>query len=1084
MRRRILKKLVSILLACMMSLTIVIPNNVSIASGAVVLRSSSIKNYVIAKVWQNYPNGYCLKFVEETYQNLGATRPYSCCASKSGNLFIRSQSRTNIPIGATVYFGNCGGGPCRSCGSSYYGHVGIYVGDGYFVHATGGKVQKSTISSWANKYRGYGYCGNFNLNQDINSNSARKPSYSNFWLSKKDTSYTEYGLNDNVEVNVEASNYDHLTIGIDKDGVGRVVTKEISSHYVFSAKDLGVGSYSVYVTVSNSQGYVDTNTLWFKIQSKPTYSNFWLSKKDTSYTEYCLGDNIEVNVESVNYDHLTVGINKDGVGRVVTKEITSHYVFSSKDLGAGNYNIYVTVSNSQGYVDTNTLWFSIRKPQYDSFTLSKTSYELGENMLVNVKASYYNKLVIGIDKDGVGRVVTKEIPATYKFSTKELGVGNYSMYVSVYNQHGYYTDTKRISFKINPTKEVTHVYGNWEVIKSATCTTAGTEKATCKNCGKVETRIIKATGHTYKNMVVSPTTTQKGYTLHICAKCGNSYKDNYTNAKKLLQSITITEKPSKLQYYRNDKIDTTGMKVIANYSDGSKNEVTSWKIAGTTTQFGKQIVTVSYSENGEIKTTSYEIKVIERDGEHVYDNWIVINNATCITEGTEKAICKNCGKVETRTIKATGHSYKEAIVPPTATQKGYTLHTCSNCGYSYKDNYTNVKKQLQSITITTKPDKLEYYLNESLDTTGIKVVANYSDGSKNEVKYWRVSGTTASVGKQTITISYSDNGITKTASYDIQVKEKDVKKEFCTIVYATNGGSMSQTIQTGEKGKTVQISSEKPVKSIAVIFNSNGASSTPNPLTLQQTFKRWICESVAGRVRYYAGDSLQLNQNYILEAEYSEAYLDQLPEVEKDGYSFEGWYTENNEKAYVGMAVQRNLTLTAKWIKTSLFDDSDLNQTDDENKTLAVGDEITTDTGIYTITKMNGTPTLELTEWYDDESKTAVIRDCIVIDGVVYTITSIGAKAFYKNDTLEDLFIGYSIKKIDKKAFYGCKSLKSIVIDTLHLKSGNIGADAFKKVNKNVRVYVPKSKYKTYKKLLKRAGIGSKAAIYKLRTKD
>ena len=948
MKRKLLKKLVSILLAWMMSLVLVIPDNVSIVSGAIVLRSSSIKNYVMAKVGQSYPNGYCLKFVEETYQNLGATRPYSCCASKSGNLFIKSQSRTDIPVGATVYFGNCGGGPCRSCGSSYYGHVGIYVGDGYFVHATGGKVQKSTISSWANKYRGYGYCGNFNLNQDINSNSVKKPSYSNFWLSKKDTSYTEYGLNDNVEVNVEASNYDHLTIGIDKEGVGRVVTKEISSHYVFSAKDLGVGSYSVYVTVSNSQGYVDTNTLWFKIQSKPTYSNFWLSKKDTSYTEYCLGDNIEVNVESANYDHLTVGINKDGVGRVVTKEITSHYVFSSKDLGVGNYNIYVTVANSQGYVDTNTLWFSIKKPQYESFTLSKTSYELGENALVKVKASYYNKLVIGIDKDGVGRVVTKEIPAAYTFSTKELGVGNYSMYVSVYNQHGYYTDTKRINFKINLPKEVAHIYGNWVVTKRATCTTMGTEKAICKNCGKVETRIIKATGHTYKDTVVLPTTTKKGY----------------------------------------------------------------------------------------------------------------------------------------------------------------TLHTCTKCGYSYKDNYTNVKKQLQSITITAKPDKLEYYLNDSLDTAGIKVVANYSDGSKSQVKYWRVSGTTTSLGKQTITISYSENGITKTASYDIQVKEKNVKKESCTIVYATNGGLMSQTTQTGEKGKTVQIFSEKPIKNITVKFNSNGASLTPSPLTLQQTFNRWICESASGRVGYYSGDSLQLIQNYILEAEYGEAYLNQLPEVEKEGYSFDGWYTENNEKAYIGMAIQSNLTLTAKWTKSSLSDDenwkdSDLNQKDDENwkdsdlnqkddekwkdsdldqkddKTVDVGDEITTDTAIYTITKTSGAPTLELTEWYDDNSKTAVIKDSMVIDGVVYQVTSIGAKAFYKN-----VIICHSIKKIDKMAFYGCKSLKSIVIDTLNLKSGSIGADAFKKVNKNVRVYVPKSKYNVYKKLLKKAGIGSKAAIYKLRTKD
>ena len=174
---------------------------------------------------------------------------------------------------------------------------------------------------------------------------------------------------------------------------------------------------------------------------------------------------------------------------------------------------------------------------------------------------------------------------------------------------------------------------------------------------------------------------------------------------------------------------------------------------------------------------------------------------------------------------------------------------------------------------------------------------------------------------------------------------------------------------------------------------------------------------------YYSGDSLQLIQNYILEAEYGEAYLNQLPEVEKEGYSFDGWYTENNEKAYIGMAIQSNLTLTAKWTKSSLSDDenwkdSDLNQKDDENwkdsdlnqkddKTVEVGDEITTDTAIYTITKTSGAPTLELTEWYDDKSKTAVIKDSMVIDGVVYQVTSIGAKAFYKN--CQKKFVPFSL---------------------------------------------------------------------------
>ena len=448
---RYLKKIVVFLMCFLLSVGSIENLQLQEVQAAVTLKSSSIMNYVLGKVGQSYPNGYCLKFVEECYQNLGAVRPYSCCASKSGNSFLRFQSSSDIPVGATVYFGKCGGGPCRSCGSAYYGHVGIYVGDGYFVHATGGKVQKSTISSWADKYRGYGYCGNFNLNQDFSGNkTVSRPTYSNFWLSKKNTSMTEYKLGDTIEVNVEASNYDKLTIGIDKDGVGRVVTRDISSHYTFPSTDLGVGSYSIYVTVSNSNGYVDTNRLWFTVSNatRPSYSNFWLSKKNTTLTEYMLGDKIEVNVEASNYKKLTIGIDKDGAGRVVTKDISSHYTFPSTDLGEGSYSIYVTVSNANGYVDTNKLWFTISKPQYTGFSISKSKYVLGEDVEVKIKPTHYSKLVIGIDKDGVGRVVTRNISSGYVFSSNDLGVGKYSMYISVYNPHGYYIDTNRLRFEI------------------------------------------------------------------------------------------------------------------------------------------------------------------------------------------------------------------------------------------------------------------------------------------------------------------------------------------------------------------------------------------------------------------------------------------------------------------------------------------------------------------------------------------------------------------------------------------------------------------------------------------------------------
>lgn len=158
--RKIGKKTISFLLGMVMCLTMfgVFPVFMfNVYAGTVSLTEAQVQNYFKGRVGQSYASGYCLRFVKESWAALGATTSSACCASKYGDSFITSNSSTNIPIGADVFFGNCGGGPCSTCGNSSYGHIGVYVGDGQFVHATGGKVQISTISSWGNKYRGWGY---------------------------------------------------------------------------------------------------------------------------------------------------------------------------------------------------------------------------------------------------------------------------------------------------------------------------------------------------------------------------------------------------------------------------------------------------------------------------------------------------------------------------------------------------------------------------------------------------------------------------------------------------------------------------------------------------------------------------------------------------------------------------------------------------------------------------------------------------------------------------------------------------------------------------------------------------------------
>lgn len=89
----------------------------------------------------------------------------------------------------------------------------------------------------------------------------------------------------------------------------------------------------------------------------------------------------------------------------------------------------------------------------------------------------------------------------------------------------------------------------------------------------------------------------------------------------------------------------------------------------------------------------------------------------------------------------------------------------------------------------------------------------------------------------------------------------------------------------------------------------------------------------------------------------------------------------------------------------------------------------------------------------------------VIYKQVSYKVVSIGNNAFKNRKRLIKVTIGKNITMIGKKAFYNCKKLRLIVIKTTKLKK--IKKQAFRKINKNAIVKVPKKKKKMYKKLLK-----------------
>ncbi len=111
--------------------------------------------------------------------------------------------------------------------------------------------------------------------------------------------------------------------------------------------------------------------------------------------------------------------------------------------------------------------------------------------------------------------------------------------------------------------------------------------------------------------------------------------------------------------------------------------------------------------------------------------------------------------------------------------------------------------------------------------------------------------------------------------------------------------------------------------------------------------------------------------------------------------------------------------------------------------------------------------------------KVANIPNTITIDGIKYKVTGIAKNAFKGCTKLKKVTIGKNIATIGTKAFYGCRNLKTIKIKTTNLKLGKVGKKAFKGIHAKAMIKVPKKKYKSYRTILKKRGVGKKAIIKK-----
>ena len=252
-----------------------------------------------------------------------------------------------------------------------------------------------------------------------------------------------------------------------------------------------------------------------------------------------------------------------------------------------------------------------------------------------------------------------------------------------------------------------------------------------------------------------------------------------------LQYITVTTQPTKTSYFVGEQIDLTGVVVTAHYGsdfEPDKTEVVTQDcilspVDGTVLTYDTQSVSVEFSDGGVTATASIHLDVS-----------LVLPVSLAVTT------------MPTKTQYNSGDELDLTGIVVTATyNNGTTAVVTSSCAFDPDDGDTltgnnksvtvsyeslgqvvttsfaiSVAPAVNYISVITRPSKTSYVLGDNLDLSGIGVKAYYEDGTARDVAsdcvFSPADGTVLdTVGDQTVSVSYSDNGKRVATSFDVTV---------------------------------------------------------------------------------------------------------------------------------------------------------------------------------------------------------------------------------------------------------------------------------------------------------------------------
>ena len=222
----------------------------------------------------------------------------------------------------------------------------------------------------------------------------------------------------------------------------------------------------------------------------------------------------------------------------------------------------------------------------------------------------------------------------------------------------------------------THSYGSWYTKTSATCTSGGTEERKC-SCGATESRSTSALGHNYGSTYFEADHPHKY--AHLCQRCG--YKEFIGGNLAIYEKCDIC--------YNENLPSKPCLNISSNGFKESDNVSFTWDPTDKTTHYNLTVEVLSGDEYKTVCRQTYVNSGFQATfGKGQYRAVLDSYNSNMFHQYTSdwRDWVHNSSDYVYFDIEC-AHEFLEEVVSPTYDNEGYTLHTCTKCGYSFQDDF-------------------------------------------------------------------------------------------------------------------------------------------------------------------------------------------------------------------------------------------------------------------------------------------------------------------------------------------------------------------------------------------------------------